>query len=103
VQCSKQFFYQEEPAATPVLIYSGLYGQSYSFDLIKRGKKKTALFIPCHFQADVSLLFLFLFFHLIFSIQVYIERLLDKRWVVIIDRDRTIDYVYCVDQQPAGD
>jgi hypothetical protein len=68
--------------------------------LIKREKEKPALFIPCHFQADVSLI---LFFRPIFSIQVYIERLLDKRWVVIIDRDRTIDYVYCVDQQPAGD
>jgi hypothetical protein len=44
------FFYQEEPAATPVLIYSGLYGQSYSFDLIKR-EKKTRPFYSLSFSS----------------------------------------------------
>lgn len=105
-QCAmfKTFFYQEEPAATPVppVVYSGLYGQTYSFDLIKTGKENPPFLFLDIFK--LMCLFIFLFFRpIFFHSSLYIERLLDKRWVVIIDRDRTIDYVYCVDQQPAGD
>ena len=90
--------YNKYPCIAGYRLYTGLYSLQSLLLMLNKRMKPALLFYPCRRHlVRLMCLFLFFSFSIFHSSQLVSNRcwLLNKRWVVIIDRDRTIDCLLC--------